>query len=141
MNLETAIKGLLVGTPAVADIVTVNGVYYGLVAQGQQLTAPYVRFDVISRVSPETFQNETGPLDARVQFDCYAAKSTDARTLAREVRRVLQGYQGNAPTLTGDVIYIQSALCEAGDAGRDGYDDAVNLYVCSVDIVFSVADT
>lgn len=140
ITLEQAVHDELMRTGPVKDIIVEDRIYYGQVAQGAQLIAPYVHFTAISRVTPETYQGDSGPLDARFQFDCYAATAPVARNLAREVRRMLQGFQGMMPTGAGTQILVQSALCEGGDAGRDGYDDSVRLHVCSVDIIVSTAD-
>lgn len=142
MTLEEAIHDTLL---ALEDITTALGsdkIFYGQVQQGVQLTPPYIRFWAVSRSSTEAFGGEVGPLYTRYQFDCYAPSMPEARDLARLVRQCLQGYQGVMPVGApgGDTIFVQSVRCE-GDAGRDGYDDAVSLHVCSVDLTSMTKDT
>lgn len=140
MTLEEAIHDHLMADGPVLAILVSDRVFYGNAAQGQQTSPPYVTFTAVSRVSPETFQGDYGPLEARFQFDCYAVTAPKARDLCRAVRRALQGIQAVIPTGNPSGVFVQSALCEGGDAGRDGYDPETQLFTCSVDVMITAAD-
>lgn len=141
VTLEKAIHDELIANAALFLLLgSEDRIFYGNIAQGAQATPPYVNFIAVSRVSPETFDGDTGPLEVRYQFDCYATDLPKARDVARALRAVLQGRQGLMPDGGAEKIMVQSALCEGGNAGRDGYDESVRLYTCSVDFIVTTVD-
>jgi hypothetical protein len=86
--MEEALRALLRGNPAVAALVGTR-VDWGMRPQGSSL--PAICLTVISDAPVNRTLDGPGPSQARVQVDCFGATYASAKTVARAVRRALDG--------------------------------------------------
>lgn len=85
----------------------------------QDPTKPAVVFYNVG-TSPLWLQNAKPVLDVtRIQIDCYADTSRDAKLLAKAVRDVLESYVGLMGTLSVQAVLVL-------DYGMDDFDDVPN---------------
>lgn len=121
MTVETAIKSK---TDAAAT--TAGSRIYALAAP-QQITKPYVVYNRVSSSKEPLLASDSDVARARFQFNAYDDTFEGAVALAEELRVVWQRFSGTV----GAVEILDCAI----ENRVDGYDDDLDLYVISTDIM------
>ena len=114
--MEEALKALLAATAGVTALAPAARINWGARAQGAAL--PALVLNVISDVEEYTLQAGDGLFRARVQADCYAVTTLQAKQLSRAVRAVLSGYRGGNFRLVEHVATRDSREGGANEADR-----------------------
>ena len=91
----------------------------------QKPTLPAVTYQRISGERVHDMSGASGLAEPRFQFDAWADKYLDAKSVADAIRKRLDGFKGLAETDT-----VQSALLESD---RDFYEDDVKIWRVSMD--------
>jgi hypothetical protein len=114
--MEEALKALLAATAGVTALAPAARINWGARAQGAAL--PALVLNVISDVEEYTLQAGDGLFRARVQADCYAVTTLQAKQLSRAVRAVLSGYRGGNFRLVEHVATRDSRESGTNEADR-----------------------
>lgn len=140
MTIEQALETYLIGVPAVAALI-VDGAGSRLYPQAlpQDPVYPAVTYSVISNPVVESHGGNSALAHPRVQFDCWSTDYIQAKTVAREIRRALQGVKGIMGGAGG--VDVDGVDFEDGSAGRDLFDDELGLHGVQIDCVIWHDDT
>lgn len=111
MTVE-AVRAALLADATVAGIVVAR-VYPRFLPQAPVL--PAIVLHRISGVSDQSSAGPTGPVERRVQVDCWAERYADAAALGTAVRRRLDGLMG---TFAG-IRFGRMRCIHEGDLGGD----------------------
>lgn len=126
--IEEAIVALIKSqSPAIA-----GGRIYPVVAP-QNATYPLITFEKISGERVRALEGPLGRARPRIRFHCWAEKYADAKTLANQVRRLLDGFAG---TVSG--VQIDSSTL---DSEQDLYEDQVDTHQIVLDFFISHLET
>jgi hypothetical protein len=89
--MEEALRSLLVGSGGVTDLVSTR-VYWRQAPQS--VTGNFINMHRVSGGRDYNMSGASGLTESRVQVDCWAAKYSDAKLIARAVEAVASGYTG-----------------------------------------------
>lgn len=119
ITIEEGLAAFLVANAAVNAIVS-GRVYPNKLPQTVTLPAlTYQRIDT-PRVHSHDTSGATGTAHPRIQFDCWAASYSSAKSLSDALRGALNGYKGTMGSV--NPVTVQSALQE--DERFDDFADA-----------------
>ena len=86
----------------------------------QNATYPLVTLSQVSGLRSYVYGNQSGFVDARFQFDCWATTSIGARALAEQLRIALSFYRGTSDGVVIDLIRMDNEIKD--------YDDVAELH-------------
>ena len=125
ITCETLVRALLLSDAAISQQVGGARIYPLVGPQAAPL--PFITYQRISRVRYDPLDGREHVANARLQFDCWAAKYADVKTLAADVARVLTGYV--APTAPAPALRAILAM----DFERDDYEPDPPVFRVSAD--------
>ncbi len=132
MNIEQALTAYLKAHAALAALIG-GRVYPQRLPQDPVL--PAVTYTVISDPREHTHAGPAGLAHPRVQLDAWAGTTSQAREVARELRRALDGYRGVMGPAPG--VRVDKALVVGG---LDDYEEATGRARRSIDVMLSHAE-
>jgi len=100
----------------------------------QNVTVPYITYEVSSVEHYHHMVNSSGLKAATVMVDCFAATYIAARALAEKVRLALQGYTGTVTVGGASVVVQMITLEDDSDVLiQNSGGGQVNMRLCSQD--------
>ncbi len=128
--MEKALIAKLLNEPT-TSVLVVARVYYNTRPQGDAL--PAIVMHVIDKVPVDSSEGVSGLEVSRVQVDCIGVTYSDAKELAKTVRRAL----ATPPEFTQDNVEFSGVYV---DAERDDFEksttkDAISVHRVSVDFM------
>lgn len=140
MTIEEAIRTYLGGVSAVTALVgsgTSARIYPQVLPQSP--TYPAVVYFVVSNPVVESHGGNSALAHPRFQIDCWSPDYIQAKTVAMEIRRALQGFKGLMGGVGG--VEVDAINFEDGSAGRDVFDDELQLHGVQMDCIVWHDDT
>lgn len=122
--MEEEFCALLLGAGSVSALVG-SRVNWGAHPQGEPL--PAIVLTLVDDIEGRSYTGPNGLSQGRVQVDCYAATYRAAKSTARAVRSLLDGYRG------GNFEGVFHAASREGREG--GTNEADRPYRCSLDFM------
>lgn len=101
----------------------------------QKPTYPAITYQLVAGNRDHTQDGGSGLVEARYQFNCYAATYAAAKELGEALRKDLDGFKGNVGS-GANVATIDGMFLELI---QDGYDDELDVFWVTVD--FTVMHT
>lgn len=134
MTIEEAVRTYLGSVAGVTSIVgSGSGARIYPQALPQSPTYPAATYSVISNPVVESHSGNSALAHPRFQFDCWSPDYIQAKSLARAIRRALQGFKGMMGGGSG--VDVDGVDFEGGSAGRDLFDDELQLHGVQIDCV------
>lgn len=134
MTIEEAIVAQLKATAGVTAIIGAGDaarVFPQVLPQGSAAQKyPGLVFQRISGPREHSLTGRSGLANPRFQFTCWSKRHAEARALADAVTLALDSFSG---TLGGGGGVDTSPILV--EDGPDGYDDAEQVYSCSLDAI------
>lgn len=127
VDVRPALVKLLSLNSSVTDIVDTR-IFPVVLPQGE--TRDSIVYTRITELEGMTFQQPSGLVSARIQFDSWSKSTNRANTLANLVKETFGGFEGRVDVDSSNYVNIQ--LIELVN-GRDDYDPAVQMYRMSRD--------
>lgn len=128
--MEEALLSLLMGNAAVSALVGDRIHWQG---RPQATPLPAVVLTGISRVDDYSLSGATGPIDRRVQVDCWASTFTASKAVERAVIDALGGFTG-----TQDGVHFYGVFL---DGSRDLREDTDAERISRVSLDFLITYT
>jgi hypothetical protein len=134
MTIEEAFRAYLGGVASVTALVGsgANARIYPQ-AMPQNPTFPAVIYMVVSNPVKESHSGNSALAHPRFRINCWSQDYIQAKTLAREIRRALQGFKGIMGGAGG--VDVDGVDFEDGSGGGDLFDDELQIHGVQMDCV------
>lgn len=98
----------------------------------QNTPYPAMSYRLVSEVTIPAHDGPLNLVEARVQFDCFDREYAGVKSLARALRRAIDGYRGQMGEVEIHGVFFQNTL--------DAFEDPPEVYRIPVDFIFMWQD-